>query len=297
MKQIAYYFLVAVIFAGFACSGPKKVTTPVVSDKELAEQAVLSGNYAKAFEYWTQYFAKTPVEQVAGSDFANAAGVAFNAGNTSQSVSWFDQARYKNFASAEMYLTLAKIFKGQQNISKELTALEYIQTNYPEKSGIISTRLFEIYNEIKEPGKALNAWQNMNQTEQNEIQLLNQYFELQKGLKDTLVCDSVANVLLVKDPKNVSALEWNAFKYYWKGENRYQREMDKYNKNKTNKQYKILLEELDKSTADFKKSLGYLERLWNVEPGKKYASYFANIYARFGDESKAKSYDKYLKDK
>ncbi len=293
MKRIALYFFVAVL--AFACSGPKKVTTPVVSDKELAEQAGLSGNHEKALELWALYFTKTPVEQIAGSDFEKAAQVAFKAGKTTQSVSWFDQARYKNFASAGMYLTLAEIYKGQQNISKELTALEYIQTNYPEKSGVVSKRLFEIYNEIKEPDKALNAWKNMNQTEQNDIQLLNQYFELQKDLKDTLVCDSVANVLLDKDPKSVPALEWNAFKFYWKGENRYQREMDRYNRNKTNKQYKILLEELDKSTADFKKSLGYLERLWSIEPGKKYASYFANIYARFGDAAKAKSYDKYLK--
>lgn len=295
MKRFALYFSVAVMILIVACSGPKKVVTPVVSDKELAEQAVLSGNYEKALELWSMYFTKTPAEQVAGSDFAKAAQVAFKAGNTTQSVSWFDQARYKNFASAEMYLTLAEIYKGQQNISKELTALEYIQTHYPEKSGVISNRLFGIYNEIKEPEKALNTWRNMDQTEQNDLQLLNQYFELQKELKDTLVCDSVAVVLLEKDPKNVSALEWNAFKYYWKGEYRYQREMEKYNRNKTNKQYKILLEELDKSTADFKKSLGFLERLWSIEPGKKYAGYFANIYARFGDESKAKSYDKYLK--
>jgi hypothetical protein len=40
--------------------------------------------------------------------------------------------------------------------------------------------------------------------------------------------------------------------------------------------------------------LTYLEKLWKIEPGKKYASYFANIYARFGDEDKAKSYQKYL---
>ncbi len=291
MKQFTLYFSVAVLFLAVACSGPKKVTTPVVSDKELAEQAGLLGNYEKALELWSQYFTKTPVEQVAGSDFAKAAQVAFKAGNTTQSVSWFDQARYKNFASAEMYLTLAEIYKGQQNISKELTALEHIQTNYPEKSGVISKRLFEIYNEIKEPEKALNTWGNMTQTEKGDLQFLSQYFELQKELKDTLVCDSVANVLLEKDPKSVPALEWNAFKYYWKGEQRYQREMEKYNRNKTNKQYKILLEELDKSTADFKKSLGFLERLWSIEPGKKYAGYFANIYARFGDQNKAKYYE------
>ncbi len=291
MKQFALYFSIAVLILFVACSGPKKVTTPVVSDKELAEQAEISGNHEKALELWSRYFTKTPVEQVAGGDFAKAAQVAFKAGNTTQSVSWFDQARYKNFASAGMYLTLAEIFKGQQNISKELTALEYIQNHYPEKSGAINSRLFEIYHEIREPEKALNVWKKMSQTEQSGLQVLNQYFELQKNLKDTLLCDSLANVLLEKDAKNVAALEWNAFQYYWKGENRYQREMEKYNKNKTNKQYKILLGELDKSTADYKKSLGYLERLWSIEPGKKYAGYFANIYARFGDENKVKYYE------
>jgi len=71
--------------------------------------------------------------------------------------------------------------------------------------------------------------------------------------------------------------------------------MGKYNANKTTRQYKILLSELDKSTADFKKSLTYLEKLWKTNPGEKYAGYFANIYARFGDEKKAKYYEKYLK--
>jgi len=32
-----------------------------------------------------------------------------------------------------------------------------------------------------------------------------------------------------------------------------------------------------------------------IEPGEKYASFFANIYARFGDETKVNYYRKYLK--
>ncbi|MDO8951444.1 MAG: hypothetical protein Q7U86_02405, partial [Draconibacterium sp.] len=79
------------------------------------------------------------------------------------------------------------------------------------------------------------------------------------------------------------------------GENRYEREMEKYNKNKTNKQYKILLTELDLATADFKRALPFFEKLWGIEPGEKYAGYFANIYARFGDDTKVNYYKKYLK--
>lgn len=295
MKNPVLGLLVIILMLGTSCSGPKNAVAPVDSGKVLAEQAAASGDFAKAMEAWSQYINATSVEKVAGSDFAQAAQAAFKAGNITQSVSWFDQARYKNFASEEMYLTLAEIYKGQQNISKELVALEYIQANYPAEMGTISKRLFDIYTEIKEPEKALGIWGKLSPSQQGELPLMAGYFELQKDLKDTLVCDSVSLALLKKDPRNVPALEWNAFKYYWKGENRYQSEMDKYNRNKTNKQYKILVEELAKSTGDFKKSLVYLEKLWAIEPGKKYAGYFANIYARFGDGAKAKTYDKYMK--
>ena len=194
-----------------------------------------------------------------------------------------------------MYTTLAEVYKSQQNISKELGSLEYIMANYPEKSGQISERLFLIYNEIDEPSKALSSWKSMDENRKNELSNLLLYFQIHTELKDSVACDSLSLVILEKQPENVDALEWNAFKYYWLGEKRYQREMDIYNKNKTNKQYKILLAELDLATADLKKSLTYLEKLWAKQPGEKYASYFMNIYARFADEAKVNYYKKYMK--
>ena len=71
--------------------------------------------------------------------------------------------------------------------------------------------------------------------------------------------------------------------------------MKAYEKNKTRKQYNVLVKELDLVTADFKKALPYLEKLWKQNPGKEYAGYFANIYARFGDEKKAGYYKNYMK--
>jgi hypothetical protein len=71
--------------------------------------------------------------------------------------------------------------------------------------------------------------------------------------------------------------------------------MEKYNQNKTTKQYRVLLNELELVTADLKKALPYFEKLWAMNPGEKYAGYLANIYARFGDEKKSDSYKKYLK--
>jgi hypothetical protein len=149
--------------------------------------------------------------------------------------------------------------------------------------------------ELKLTDNALETWVRMDEKSKNEISNMKTFFTINKQKENTDVCDSLSLVILEQEPANVDALEWNGNKYYWLGENRYQREMEKYNKNKTSKQYKILLGELDLATADFKKSLPYFEKLWNIEPGEKYASYFMNIYARFGDETKVNYYKKYVR--
>ena len=295
MKQITIFAgLILIIFLS-GCGGPKVVTAPTLSNKTIAENAMAAGNFAQATEAWKQYFSQSPIEQTTGAEFAKAAQTAFKAGNQTQSVSWFDQARYKNYSDAEMYFTLAKIYNEQQNISKELSALEYHKSNFSNNLSEVNTRLYEIYFEIKLYDKALEVWGNMDQVSKNEVSNLTTYFKINQTLENTGICDSLATVILDKEPANVDALEWKATKFYWLGENRFQREMEKYNTNKTNKQYKILLSELDLATADFKRSLPYFEKLWEIEPGEKYASYFANIYARFGDEAKVGYYKKFMK--
>ncbi len=294
MKRFTYYLAVVLVVSLAGCTGPK-IVTPTVSGKILAENASKNGEFAKAADAWKQYFNVNPLAETEGADFAAAATAAFNAGDILQSVNWFDQARYKNYADSEMYLTLAKIYRQQENISKELSALEFHAANFNRNSGEVNNRLFEIFFEIKMFDKAQEVWVKMNDNSKNEISNLKKYFTLNKSFKNATVCDSLAAVILEIEPENGEALEWFGSKYYWLGENRYQKEMEKYNNNKTNRQYKILLQELDLATADFKKALPYFEKLWKIEPGEKYASYFANIYARFGDESKVNFYKKYMK--
>ncbi len=283
--------LVIVSLILFSCGSPKVL----VSNKNNAETAATAGDYKTATASWEKYFNETSLEEVTGTDFASAAEVAYKSGNLTLAVNWFDQARYKNYSDFDMYMTLAEIYHQQKNISKELTALEYIKDNFNEKSDQVNDRLFQIYHEIKLTDKALDTWNELESEAKNELPNLISYFEIQKQLKDSTVCDSIAPVILEKNPEQVEALDWMATKFYWIGENRYQEAMETYNSNKTTRQYKTLLSELDKSTADFKKSLTYLEKLWNLGQQKNYASYFANIYARFGDEKKANYYSNYLK--
>ena len=294
MKLISFYTGLIIVTLMAGCSG-SKVIVPAVSQKAVAEKATAEGNFAQAVEAWKQYFSVQPISEISGNDYAEAAQTAFKINDENLAISWFDQARFKNFADAEMYATLGKIYRSQQNISKELSALEFYASNYTENINEVNNRLFEIYFEIKLFDEAIVVWDKMDANVKNEISNLKTYFKINMEKKNNEVCDSLSLVILEKEPANVDALEWNGNKYYWLGENRYEREMDKYNKNKTNKQYKILLTELDLATADFKRALPFFEKLWKIEPGEKYASYFANIYARFGDETKVNYYKKYLK--
>jgi len=294
MKQISYISALILMVFLASCSGPK-VIAPALSSKAVAEKATADGNYAEAVEAWKFHFSEQTLAQIPGADYAVAAQMAYKAGDSNLAVTWYDQARYKNFTDVEMYSTLAKIYQSQKNISKELSALEYIKTNFSINQNEVNQRLFDIYFEIKMYDEALETWAQLDGNSKNNISNQKSYFKINQQKENTAICDSVSLLILNKEPANVNALEWNGNKYYWLGENRYQREMDKYNANKTNKQYKILLTELDLATADFKKALPFFEKLWEIEPGEKYASYFSNIYARFGDESKVNYYKKYMK--
>ncbi|WP_319480645.1 hypothetical protein [uncultured Draconibacterium sp.] len=288
-KKLLWGTVMAIFLA--SCGAPKVLTTP----KTEATNFEANGNYLQALAAWTSYFDATAIEDVAGADFAQAAKTAFKADNAAQAISWFDQARYKNYADAGMYQTLAAIYQQQDNLSKELSALEYITENFGSDNSEVNTRLLAIYTEIDANDKALAVWDSLDGVSKDNEANLDNYFAVNKALENNTVCDSLAEVLLEKNPEHLDALEWNAKKYYWAGQNRYEREMAKYNKNKTRKNYNTLLKELDLVTADFKKALPYLNKLWKLNPGKEYAGYLANIYARFGNEDKTEYYKNYMK--
>lgn len=287
--RLLWIGIIAVLLG--SCSVPKVLTT----SKTDAAGFEATGNFTQASTAWEQYFTQTPIEEVAGADFANAAKTAFKAGNNTKAKSWFDQARYKNFADAEMYATLSKIYNSENNLSKELSALEFYTENYGSTNAVVNSRLFAIYSEIDSNEKALEMWTKMDALSKSTEANLNNFFKVNEALENKTVCDSTSTELLKLNAEHIGALEWNAKKYYWLGQNRYKQEMDKYNKKKTRKNYNILLKELDIVTADFKKALPYLNKLWKLEPGNVYAGYFANIYALFGDEKKTNYYKKYRK--
>jgi tetratricopeptide (TPR) repeat protein len=283
--------ILPVLFLGLflGCGAPKNL----VSYQEAAEAAWNAGDYSKSTQAWRSYFNQFPaVNDLDGELYARAAQAAWKAGETDQSVAWFDEARYRDFASAGMYSTLAEIFRKQENISRELSALEFLQKNFDGEVEDVNARLFTLYSEIDMTDKAVSAWEKMPQAKKDDVEHLHAWFLLNKELENREVCDSLSMFLLDRSPGNVDALEWMARKYYDKAEERYQLQMKKYEENRTRRQYHILLGQLDQVTADFKEALGYFEKLWELNPDDRprYAGYMSNIYVRFHDEDKANYY-------
>ncbi len=291
MKNKVFKFTVFLLLIIGGCSAPKVL----VDYKTNAEQAETQGNYEEAVTAWKTYFEQQVQANadVAGDTYAHAAKTAYKAGMAAQAEEWFTQARYNDYAGEEMYLTLADIYRKQNNLSRELESLEYYFNNFSKNNTTVNKRLFMIYSDINMPEKALNVWPQIDKDSVRNEKLLENYFLINKKLENTAVADSVSLEILELNPENVNALEWNAYKYYWLGENLYEREMKKYEQNNTTGQYKRLLKQLDVVTANFQKALTYFNKLWELDPGKKYASYMANIYARFDEEDKASYYRKY----
>ena len=286
---------IPVLLAG--CGAPKVLT----SFKNDAATASASGNFDQAVILWQRFFQKQTSEkkEILPEEYAQAGKAAFGASQPDQAIQWFDQARFGNYSDPEMYSALASIYRNKNNLSKELTALEYLDSSYPgmKDSSSVRNRLFKIYIEAEDPEKALKIWNKLPAASRREESFLDDYFLINSKKGENTVCDSLANLILQVNPRNLNGLEWNAKKYYWLAENRYNQEMEKYNSNKTTRQYQILLKELEKVTADFKKSLTWFEVLWKIGPAEKYASYFATIYARFGNKEKAEYYQSFMKKK
>jgi hypothetical protein len=289
--KIKNIVLFSLMLIAVACGGPENL----VQYKQNAEKAQSEGNYEQAVNAWKTYINEQneAENEVSGAEYAEAAKTAYKAGMNNQAVDWFDQARYREYADEEMYSILAEIFGEQGNLSKELRALEYLLDNYGNENDEVNNRLFEIYDEIENYDEALDVWNLLPEDVQGKERNLEKFLKINKELENEEVCDSVSAELLEMNPEHVEALDWMAKKYYWLGEKRYQREMEKYENNKTRNQYRTLLKKLEKSTADFKTALSYFEKLWELSPGsqKQYASYMANIYARFNDEGKAEYYN------
>lgn len=288
-KYLVILLSLAVLFVG-GCSPAIKLTK-----NQQAKQAFDAGKLETSLQLYEEIIA---AEEEAGTlaeanHYEEAGKTAEALGDMTKAESYYKLAIYYKTASADVYQKLAAYYRQQANISKESGMLEPLMSLYPESNQAKAekARLYQIYIETEQWEKAVTLWPPNAGAAQDES-LLNTYFTAQKKLGNDEKLDELSADLLALNPENKAALEWKAKALYNKGEERYQKELQDYENNKTNKQYKIMLAGLDVATAYFKQSLKIFEQLYGREADKSYALYIANIYARFGDEPNAKRYQK-----
>lgn len=284
---------ISILFISLLLSGCSS-TSSLSQLNDKAGKAGMAGDWETAFKLYDDFIKnqESKNQEISGDVYGKAAKAALETNKFTEAEKYFKLAVYKGYSNADLYAAMINIYRNIDNLSKEMDALEYFVAHFKQdpREPEFKKRLFETYIESENWEKAVTIWKTLSPEDQMQKHMIELYFTAQKKLDNTQVCDQMAAILLKLDVTNKMALEWNAEKYFWKAENHYQQAMNDYEKNKTNKQYLIMVKELDGVTADFKKSLGYFEKLYKLYPSKEYAKFMSNIYIRFQDKDKSDYY-------
>lgn len=279
--------IMSLIIGAYACS-PK---FDLAKSKQKGITEYTYGNYQASLQSWENIMTwhKEKGTEIPGEIYAGAGKAAYRLGNTEKAEKYFKQAGWASYDDQEMYRMMAEMYRQRDNLSKELEALESYVEIFPEGDSILpmKKRLFQTYviSENWEPG--LELYRSFSDSLQNTEKILQGWFTIQMEMENDKEAADAARQLLLVDKNNVMALEYMAEKYFWKAEDLYQEELKAYNKNKTHRQYRRLLNALDRINADFKVALEYFKQLYDQEARKEYARYIGNIYIRFDDKKTA----------
>jgi tetratricopeptide (TPR) repeat protein len=273
-----------------SCSGSRQFT----EQNNTAVNAYQNRDYPKALESAEQIIVETGEKgkSAEGQIYGIAGKSAYQLGNFDQSRAYLISAREQNYSDEQTIVFQADNYRRIDNLSKEITLLEEYIQKFPGGMYLntIRTRLFHTCLESENYALAQELWTLLDLQSRTERENLEVYLAINQVLNNDQVCDSVAGLILDADPEHELSLNWYAYKYYWKAENSYQAEMKAYEENKTRKQYAKLLKAFKIVTVDFKQSLDYYTRLYNLYPKPEYAKHLGNIYARLSDEKNAKFY-------
>lgn len=267
--------------------------------KDRGQEAYNAGKYELALKIWSKaiskYERRNKTEQC--PYFTKAGAVAYKLGKMNVARKYLEAARYSVSKNATTYNLLAQIYRKIDNLSKEIDALEYYVKHYPKGKYIDANRkrLFVTYVESENWDKGLKLWPEISSEVQGDITYETGLLKTYVGLKMDKKALLLAQKIIKRDPKNISALSFLGKYFFWLAENSYQAENKAYAANRTNRQYAHLLRAYKVITVNFKKSLYYFQDLYNLKPTAKVAVYLADIYARLSNKKKADYYHKISK--
>ncbi|MFN2394283.1 MAG: tetratricopeptide repeat protein [Bacteroidales bacterium] len=289
MKNLSKIIFILILFAA-ACSGSRQLTE--LSNN--ATKAYQEEDYAAALQLYEEFISQhsNDVAAIPDSIYSGAGLSAYHLGQSEKALNYLNLIRHSETADADAHYILAKLNREIDNLSREITAIEMFleKQNEGKKADAMKQRLFVTYTESRNYEKAFNIWEEIESKVRNDEDMLNRFFHVNQALENESRLDDIAEDLLLLNPDNTDALSHMAEKYFWRAENRYQSEMEAYEKNRTHRQYAQLLRAFEVLNADFHKSLNYFLRLYKKDPKPEYARFIGNIYLRFDDKSKARYY-------
>ncbi len=285
MKRNILFFIVLLILG--ACSTGTQLSTSKMSGEDL----LIAGNYSAALDLYESEITKAEANKkdVNAEVYCGAGKAAFGLNDSEKAIAYFEEATVRQYADLDMYIALVKLYKETDNLSREIEILENIVSKYPDYSKMseVKGRLLETTLESENWELAENLWEDLHGPAVSNAELIDTYLKINIAQKKEEKISELANQLIKLDAANKTALFVLGEQYFWKAENRYQKETKAYEKKKTRSQYAKLLKALDVVTADFKTSLGYFSNLYKQDPQKKYARFLGNIYARLNDKEKS----------
>ncbi|HOP04366.1 MAG TPA: hypothetical protein PL017_07820 [Tenuifilaceae bacterium] len=283
-------FTILFVVVVSSCGAPKQIQNLSLE----AKQANDSKEYAKALEAYDQvieyYSGKNKVAD--GAIYEGAGIAAYETGDVKKSIEYLEQAKQTPTHGEKTISTLALAYKQIDNLSKELNNLELFVSKYSESHNInnVNAQLFDAYFRSENWDLALNIWSKLSTENQEDLKNLTQFMKVNCKLEKDKECGELAEKILKSDKSNVDALEVLAEKYFWLAEKSYQKEMKDYEQNRTAKQYKKLLKELEIINANYRTSRDYFLMLYKLNPDPKFANYLGNIFTRFEVKEKADYY-------
>ncbi len=290
MKICRYIFFITLSLLSISCGVNKQI-------KQLGEDAnaaFQSKDYANALRTYEQIISMQSDggKKIEGDIYQKAGLAAWELKETSKTIDYLEKAKQTPVGNDKTLYTLALSYLEVDNLSKEINNLEEYIKRYPngEDAGEVKGQLFLAYVKSLNWDQASAIWPQIDGKYQSQAKYLEGHMKVCESLKHFDQMNRAALQLLKMDRNNCSALETLAIHYYRMAEDRYQTEMKAYEKNRTNRQYKQLLNALEEINANFRTSRDYFERLYKLNPDPRFANYLGNIYTRFENKKQADYY-------
>lgn len=259
-----------------------------------ADTAYNNKQYDEAYEMYYDYIEsrKSRGRDIEPEIYEKAGISAHKLDKNSEAIEFLSLANQNSVLSAEGFLALAKSYREIDNLTLEIRNLEAYLNNYPDEPDFdeVQIRYFETLVEGRNWHEAYELWDELGKDRFENEKMLENYLIVNRYLEKDASATGIAKKILEINNENIVALDWLAKNYYYQALNRYNYEMQAYERNRTHRQYAQLREAWPVIHADYRTSRDYFMKLYEIEPKGEYARFLANIYERLNDDVKARYY-------